>query len=312
MTRRICVVLEYCDASFADDIRESKSTSGCYLAITGPNTFVPVTSFSKRQGAVSHSSTEAEIISLEEAVRSEGLSVLTFWEHVVLLFGEHRRTRQSSKKENWYVELNSQPAQTFYQSSKRSSGLGSPPVPGAPTGGDAELLREISILGTLRLEHVENFYLAKQYCPQVKLVVAEDNEAVIKIIKKGRSAKLRHIHRTHRVDTDWLYEIFSEPSNLMRYVNTKHQIADFNTKAITKAETLWHLLKLAQVRPPKGEPGDPGGSQANGKSSRGETGKSNAQEQNLPTAACIESAATDQWYECRGCDAYMGGPRLTQ
>ncbi len=84
----------------------------------------------------------------------------------------------------------------------------------------------MSILGTLRLEHVENFYLAKQYCPQVKLVVAEDNEAVIKIIKKGRSAKLRHIHRTHRVDTDWLYEIFSEPSNLMRYVHTKHKIAN--------------------------------------------------------------------------------------
>ena len=42
-----CVVLEYCDASFADDIRESKSTSDCYLAIVGPNTFVPVTSFSK-------------------------------------------------------------------------------------------------------------------------------------------------------------------------------------------------------------------------------------------------------------------------
>ncbi len=55
-----CIVLEYCDASFADDIQESKSTSGCYLAIAGPHTFVPVTSFSKRQGAVSHSSTEAE------------------------------------------------------------------------------------------------------------------------------------------------------------------------------------------------------------------------------------------------------------
>ena len=197
-----CIVLEYCDASLADGIRESKSTSGCYLAIAGPHTFEPVTSFSKRQGAVSHSSTEAEIISLEEAVRSEGLSVLTFWEHVVLLFGEHRRTRQSDKKEHWYVELNSQPAQT----SKYTSGLDSPPIPGAPTGGvrqisapktaDAELLREMSSLGALRLEHVENFYLARQHCPQVKFVVAEDNEAVIKIIKKGGSAKLRHIHRT--------------------------------------------------------------------------------------------------------------------
>ena len=78
----------------------------------------------------------------------------------------------------------------------------------APKIADAELLREMSILGTLRLEHVENFYRAKKLCPQVKLVVAEDNEAVIKIIMKGRSAKLRHIHRTHRVDTDWLYDFF--------------------------------------------------------------------------------------------------------
>ncbi len=163
----------------------------------------------------------------------------------------------------------------------------------------------MSSLGTLRLEHVENFYLARQYCPQVKFVVAEDNEAVIKIIKKGRSAKLRHIHRTHRVDTDWLYEIFSEPSNLMRYVNTKHQIADFNTKAITKAETWWHLLRLAQIRPPNGEPGDPGGSQATGKNDRGKTGKRNVQQQNSTTAACVETAATEQWYECRGCDMYI-------
>ena len=163
----------------------------------------------------------------------------------------------------------------------------------------------MSILGTLRLEHVENFYLAKKHCPQVKLVVAEDNEAVVKIIKKGRSAKLRHIHRTHRVDTDWLYDFFSEPTNLMRYVNTKHQIADFNTKATTKAETWWHLMKLAQIRPPKGEPGDPGGLQASSKGNGGKTSNSSAQKQNLPIAACTDSTTATQWYECRGCDTYI-------
>ena len=96
----------FCDASFADDIRESKSTSGCYLAIVGSQTFVPTASFSKRQGVVNRSFTEAEIISLEEAVRSGGLSVLTFWERVVLLFGEHRWARQSGKHDA---------AQSFYK-----------------------------------------------------------------------------------------------------------------------------------------------------------------------------------------------------
>ncbi len=126
----------------------------------------------------------------------------------------------------------------------------------------------------------------------MKLAVAEDNEAVIKILKKGRSAKLRHIHRTHRVDTDWLYEIFSEPTNLMRYVNTKHQIADFNTKAITKADTWWHLMKLAQIMPPRGEPGDPGGLQATN-NNKGKTGKRAAKTENTTTATvCVATMAT--------------------
>ena len=36
-----------------------------------------------------HSSTESEIIALEEAVRTEGLPILTFWETVVaILFSQ--------------------------------------------------------------------------------------------------------------------------------------------------------------------------------------------------------------------------------
>ena len=70
------------DASLADDLRDSKSTSGAYLAIVGPNTFAPIMSFAKKQTAVFHSSTESEIIALEEAVRTEGLPILTFWETV--------------------------------------------------------------------------------------------------------------------------------------------------------------------------------------------------------------------------------------
>ena len=42
--------------------------------------------------------------------------------------------------------------------------------------------------------------------PNAKLVVMEDNEAVIKMIIKGRSPTLRHVSRTHRVDLDWLFE----------------------------------------------------------------------------------------------------------
>ena len=45
------------------------------------------------------------------------------------------------------------------------------------------------------------------------LYVFEDNEAVIKMIIKGRSPTKRHVSRTHRVALDWLFD---------RYIATKH------------------------------------------------------------------------------------------
>ena len=38
---------------------------------------------------------------------------------------------------------------------------------------------------------------------KVPLIIMEDNEAVIKILLKGRSNALRHLHRTHRIHIDW-------------------------------------------------------------------------------------------------------------
>ena len=41
---------------------------------------------------------------------------------------------------------------------------------------------------------------------EASLYVFEDNEAVIKMIIKGRSPTMRHIFRTHRVALDWLLD----------------------------------------------------------------------------------------------------------
>ena len=38
------------------------------------------------------------------------------------------------------------------------------------------------------------------------LHIFEDNEAVIKMIIKGRSPTMRHVSRTHRVAFDWLFD----------------------------------------------------------------------------------------------------------
>ena len=38
------------------------------------------------------------------------------------------------------------------------------------------------------------------------LYVFEDNEAVSKMVIKGRSPTMRHVSRTHRVALDWLFD----------------------------------------------------------------------------------------------------------
>ena len=70
----------YSDADFAGDSGSSKSTSGTFLCVSGPNSSAPLAGQSKKQSAVSHSTPEAEIISADHGVRSEGLPALDLWE----------------------------------------------------------------------------------------------------------------------------------------------------------------------------------------------------------------------------------------
>ena len=102
-------ILWFSDADFAGDIKDSKSTSGCYLALCGPHTFVPIAAMSKKQSVVSHSSTESEIVSLEQGMRSEALPLLTLWEYVVAMFKGDKRMKGKYEKE-WQNPLAAVPA----------------------------------------------------------------------------------------------------------------------------------------------------------------------------------------------------------
>ena len=64
------------DSDFAGDLEDSKSTYGGTLCIFGSHTFVPISWMCKKQTAVSHSSTECEIISLDTGLRLDGLPAL--------------------------------------------------------------------------------------------------------------------------------------------------------------------------------------------------------------------------------------------
>ena len=73
----------------------------------------------------------------------------------------------------------------------------------------------------------------------------EDNEAVIKMIMKGRSPTMRHVSRTHRVALDWLFDrINLDPKIQIKYIDTKNQLADILTKENFTRDEWNHLLTL--------------------------------------------------------------------
>ena len=57
------------------------------MCIFGNHTIVPKSWMWKKQTAVSHSSTESEIISVDTGLRLDGLPVLQLWDLIVSVFG---------------------------------------------------------------------------------------------------------------------------------------------------------------------------------------------------------------------------------
>ena len=75
------------------------------------------------------------------------------------------------------------------------------------------------------------------------LKIFEDNEAVIKMIIKGRSPAMRHVSRTHRVALDCLFDrINLGPKIQIKYIDTKNQLADILTKGNFTRDEWNHLL----------------------------------------------------------------------
>ena len=80
------------------------------------------------------------------------------------------------------------------------------------------------------------------------LYVFEDNEAVIKMIIKGRSPTMRHASRTHRVALDWLFDRTNLDSKIqIKYIDTKNQLADIKTKLNFTRDEWNHLLCLFNI-----------------------------------------------------------------
>ena len=132
----------------------------------------------KKKTAVSHSSTESEIISLDTGLRLDGLLALELWDLFVSVLGNVSRVSDESGK----------PECDVHKHHKSHKKIDMKDIDAAPS----------------------NVQSARQ---GASLYVFEDNEAEIKMIIKGRSPTMRHVSRTHRVALDWLFDRPKSKSN---------------------------------------------------------------------------------------------------
>ena len=186
------------DSDFAGDLEDSKSTSGGTLCVFGSHTFVPISWMCKKQTSVSHSSTESQIISLDAGLRLDGIPALDLWDLIVAVLGNthQKRTEQGGLLKN-EREVRS-PPHTIHKRKQSQRVIN-------------DLDNVDSVPSNVQSSHQEAL-----------LYVFEDNEAVIKMIIKGRSPTMRHISRTHRVALDWLFDrIRLDPEIQIKYIDTK-------------------------------------------------------------------------------------------
>ena len=213
-TTKQCRLGLFQDSNFAGDLEDSKSTSGGTLCIFGSHTFVTISWMCKKQTAVSHSSTESEIISLDTRLRLDGLPALELWDLIVSVLGNISRVSDRSGK----------PESDDHKHYKSHNKI--------------DVMRDIDAVPS-------NVQSARQ---EALLYVFEDNEAVIKIIIKGRSPTMRHVSRTHRVALDWLFDrINLDPKIQIKYIDTKNQLADILTKGNFRRDEWNHLLNLLHI-----------------------------------------------------------------
>ena len=119
----------------------------------GSHTFVPISWMCKKQTSVSHSSTESEIISLDTGLRLDGLPALELWDLIVSVLGNISRISDRTGK----------PANGENKHHKSHNKI--------------DAMQDIDAVPS-------NVQSASQ---EALLYVFQDNEAVIKMIMKGRS-----------------------------------------------------------------------------------------------------------------------------
>ena len=172
----------------------------------------------------SHTFVPLEIISLDAGLSLDGITALGLWDLIVAVL--HGNTNQGTQARRDLCTNQREVRSTPHTIQKRKS-----------QGLINDLHNVDFIPSNVSSSHQEAL-----------LYVFEDNEAVIKMIMKGRSPTMRHVSRTHRVALDWLFDrINLDPKIQIKYTDTKNQLADILTKGNFTRDEWNHLLCLFNI-----------------------------------------------------------------
>ena len=182
----------------------------------GSHACVPISLTCKKQTPVTRSSTESEIISLDAGLRMDGIPALDLWNLVVeVLHNQLQRNQERARRDLQHSKPSSRHTNTQTKTRIQNENLGLSTVDFVSS--NVKSSRSIAVL-----------------------YIFEDNEAVIKMIIKGRSPTTRHVTRTRRVAFGWLFDrINLDPKIQIRYVDTKNQMADMFTMSFSTLTSLW-------------------------------------------------------------------------
>ena len=212
-TAKQCRLGLFQDSGFAGDLEDSKSTSGGTLCIFGSHTFVPISLMCKNklQFRTVQQNPKSSLWTLDWDWTGFLLSICRIWLFLSL--------------ETWFRLMSERGETRYDRQSQRSRGM-------------TKLLNNIDCVpSNVQFSHQEAL-----------LYVFEDNEAVIKMIIKGRSPTMRHVSRKHRVALDWLFDRINLDQKIqIKYIDIKNHLADIMTKGNFTRDEWNHLLCLFNI-----------------------------------------------------------------
>ena len=162
--------------------------------------------------------------SLDAGLRLDGILALDLWDLIVAVLGNTNQSNQA-RRDLCTNQREVRAVLHTLQKRKRSHGM-------------IDDLDNVDFISS-------NVNSSRQ---EALLYVFEDNEAVIKMIIKGRSPTMRHVSRTHRVALDWLFDrINLDPKIQIKFIDTTNQLADTLTKGNFTRDEWNHLLCLFDI-----------------------------------------------------------------